>query len=68
MFQNPEVTKMLMVERQRSIARASRPAPVPPGRPSSPGVRARPVGPPAYYRGIAVAVWRAALLRRPAAA
>ena len=64
MFQSPELMKMLVDERQRSIARATRPSPVPHGLPSAPRVRARPVGPPAYYRGIAVAVWRAALLRR----
>jgi hypothetical protein len=82
MFQNPEVLRMLMDERQRSIARMSRrslghgsPAPerrlaaperrmaAPEGRVAAPGVRSRPVGPPAYYRGIAVGVWRDALRR-----
>ena len=83
MFHNPELMKTLMDERQRSIARESRqsrarashpstaPAshvrPAPQGLPAA-RVRARPAGPPAYYRGIAVSVWRAALLRRTAAA
>jgi hypothetical protein len=67
MFLNPELTKMLMDERQRSIVRAIHLRPAPHGLPSAPKVQARPVGPPAYYRGIAVAVWRAALLRRSSA-
>ena len=78
MFQNPEVLRMLMEERHRSITAMSRrsparrsparrsPAPerreaAPERRVAAPRVQTRAVGPPAYYRGIAVGVWRAAL-------
>ena len=83
MFQCPELMKMLMDEQQASIARQSRHSYARVSHPSAPRasrvrpapqgltaarVRVRPAGPPAYYRGIAVSVWRAALLRRTAAA
>ena len=65
---SPALIQMLVDERQHEIERAMRHSPVaaPHHRASRADVGL--VGPPAYYRGIAVAVWRTALRPRAALA
>ena len=63
---SPALIQMLVDERQHEIERAIRSSPVLAHHHRAPRADVGSVGPPAYYRGIAVAVWRAAL--RPGAA
>ena len=66
MQSSPALTQMLADERQQEIERSIRLSPVLAHHRRAPRADVGPAGPPAYYRGIAVAVWRAAL--RPGAA
>ena len=66
MFYSPEFMRLLVEQRHRSIEQMRRPVPAA-GDGAGPRVRSRALGPPGYYRGIAAAVWRAALSPRPRA-